>query len=188
MAGIFLYFLALMGGAARGEGLYTREDELSCGNAMVQAFTTCTEDSKEVYASVCTDQHFLFIDRATGAFVRVEGPGKPVVERDPHGRWIRVERNGLARDWACLQGRKGVYVVMMYTAWKPGKDHTANSESWEEILDLKGKRLASTKGPGWAKDKFFKTWFSLGLMPYPYPYPPFDAFSPIQLFKTERKE
>ena len=93
----FSILLALMGGAARGEGLYTREDELSCGNTVVQAFTTCTEDSRDVDTAVCTEQHFLFTDKETGASVRVQGPGKPVADRDAgEGKmWGATVRGGM---------------------------------------------------------------------------------------------
>ncbi len=65
----------------RAEELYTRTDELSCGNTVVQAFTTCTEDSHDLDTAMCTDQHFLFINKATGASVRLEGSGDPTVDR-----------------------------------------------------------------------------------------------------------
>ena len=184
----FSILLVLMSGVASGGGLYTRVDELSCGSTVVQAFTTCTEDSHDDDTAVCTGQRFLFIDNKTGASVKVQGPGKPIAEYDQQGKRTRAELNGLARDWACLQGRKGFYVVLINISWKRGKDHSTHTEHWEEILDLKGKRLATHKGMGKASEKFFKTWFSLGLMPYPFPFPPFDSFVPIQLFKTYRRE
>jgi len=180
--------LVLMGGIASGEGLYTRTDALSCGTTVVQAFTTCTEDSHDDDTAVCTEQHLVFVDKKTGASVRVRGPGEPIVERDPQGKPIRAELNGLARDWACLQGTKGPYVVLIDITWRQIRDRHYHTDYWEDILDLKGKRLARNRGMGKASRKFFKAWFSLGLMPYPFPFPPFDAFVPIQLFKTDRRE
>jgi len=80
--GWLLYFsiLFLFTTPLCAEELYTRTDELSCGNTVVQAFTTCTEDSHDLDTAMCTDQHFLFINKATGASVRLEGSGDPTVD------------------------------------------------------------------------------------------------------------
>ena len=125
----------------RGEGLYTRKDELSCGNTVVQAFTTCTEDSHDVDTAVCTEQHFLFVNKKTGASVRVQGPGKPVVDRDVAGGKIGARYHGLARDWTCLESRAGFFVFIGFVR-NPGTDKV---EPWEELWSLKGRRLTSNE-------------------------------------------
>ena len=73
-AGWLLYFsiLFLFATPLCAEELYTRTDELSCGNTVVQAFTTCTEDSHDPKTAVCTDQHFVFINKKTGAADKVD--------------------------------------------------------------------------------------------------------------------
>ena len=171
--------LALMGGAARGEELYTRTDELSCGNTVVQAFTTCTEDSRDVDTALCTEQHFLFTDKKTGASVRVQGPGEPVADRDVGGG--KIGAHEFVAEWACLWGRKGPACIgFILGASKPvGHKGTA----WFELFDLKGRMLASDR-PGEEK-KFDRTWRSLGLPPYPILLAPWE---PIELFKTDRQD
>ena len=59
----------------------------SCGDAKVQAVTTCTEDSYGAFLAWCTEQRLLFLDRKTGNTVTVK-PGiecfvalRPVLRR-----------------------------------------------------------------------------------------------------------
>ena len=143
-AALFLSFSILlvpMSDIARGEGLYTRTDELSCGNTVVKAFTTCTEDSHDLDTAVCVDQHFIFINKKTGAAVKVGASGKPIVERDLAGGKIKIKYDALARDWACLEG-VGSFIYLNYSEKaEPGE----GLSTWEELLDLKGKRLASDR-------------------------------------------
>jgi len=87
----FSILYLLMSDIASGEGLYTRMDELSWGNTVVQAYTTCTEDSHDDDTAVCTEQHFLFINKKTGTAVKVDASGKPVVERDLAGGKIKIK-------------------------------------------------------------------------------------------------
>ena len=145
-AALFLSFsilLVLMSDIASGEGLYTRVDELSCGSTVVKAFTTCTEDSRDLDTAVCADQHFIFINKRTGAVVKVEASGKPVVDRDLAGGKIKIKYDALARDWACMELEAGgSFVYLNYSQkWEPAD----GSSGWEELLNLKGKRLASNR-------------------------------------------
>jgi len=179
---LFSILLALTGGTVRGGELYTRTDELSCGNTVVQAFTTCTEDSHDVDTAVCTEQHFLFVDKKTGASVRVQGPGKPVVPRHIGGGKMGAHYNGLAREWTCLESRAGFFVFIGFVR-NPGAD---NGHSWEELFDLKGRRLASNEGGSHeAWHRFYKIWESRDLPVHPLPT---MDFVPIQIFKTDRVE
>ncbi|MGA2107618.1 MAG: hypothetical protein ABSH25_08235 [Syntrophorhabdales bacterium] len=203
VVGWLLYFsiLFLFAPPLRAEELFTRTDELSCGNALVQAFTTCTEDSHDPKTAVCTDQHFVFINKRTGAAVKVDGSGKPVVQRDLAGGKIRIRYDALARDWACLESGTGSYVYIEYTRTPTRSDRYSG---WEELLDLKGRRLASNmrneepepdSSPAlrkaWQKtsqkiwDRFSKVWNSKSLRAHPFPL---DEFVPIQIFKTNRTE
>ena len=200
-AALFLFFsilLVLMSDIASGEGLYTRVDELSCGNTVVKAFTTCTEDSHHLDTAVCTDQHFIFINKKTGLAVKIDASGKPVVGRDLAGGKIPIRYDALARDWACLKSRTGSYVYIEYLEIT---DPTEEYASWEELLDLKGRTLANerrvlfSKWSGSRKTweraserieaKFNKVWNSKGLPRHPAP--DYD-FVPIQIFKTDRTE
>jgi hypothetical protein len=176
----FSILLALTSGIARGEGLYTRTDELSCGNTVVQAYTTCTEESQDVDTADCTEQHFLFVNKKTGASVRVEGRGKRVVRRDVHGGKTRAHFNGLARAWTCLESRAGFFVFIEFVR-NPGAD---SPHPWEELWDLKGRRLASNEGDSdEASARFYKIWKSKDLVTHPLPI---MDFVPIQIFKTDR--
>jgi hypothetical protein len=186
----FLFIIPL-----RAEELYTRTDELSCGNTVVQAFTTCTENSHDLDTAVCTEQHFLFINKKTGAVLRVEGSGEPTVDRYVAGGKTWVVYDGLARDWACLEGARS-YVFIGYTQKSEPED---GYSGWEELLDLKGRRLASNREipfsrwsgsrKAWVKasrkvwHRFHKVWNSTN--PGVHPLPTYE-FVPIQIFKTNR--
>jgi len=201
-AALFLSFsllLVLMSDIASGEGFNTRVDELSCGNTVVQAYTTCTEDSHDLETAVCTDQHFLFINKKTGAVVKVDASGKPAVERDLAGGKVEIRYDALAGDWACMELEAGGSFVYLnyYQKAEPGDEYS----EWEELLNLKGKRLAtdrrvpfrkwtgSRKAWGRASDrihaKFNKVWRSKGL---PGGLAPFYMLEPIQIFKTDRTD
>jgi hypothetical protein len=182
--GWLLYFsiLFLFTTPLCAEELFTRTDELSCGNTVVQAFTTCTEDSHDVDTAVCMEQHFLFTDKKTGASVRLEGSGDPIVDRGFAGGKTRILYNGLTRNWACLTGRAGFYVYVRVTRRIP----TDTGYTWDELWDLRGRRLASTKGDSdkiWKR--FYRIWDSKDLPTHPLPD---YAFVPIQLFKTDRTD
>ena len=201
VAALFLSFsilLVLMSEMASGESLYTRVDELSCGNTVVQAYTTCTEDSHDLETAVCTDQHFLFVNKKTGAIVKVDASGKPVVERDLAGGKIKIKFDALARDWASLESGIGSFVYLNYSEKaEPGE----GLSTWEELLDSKGKRLGSDrkiplrkwsgsrKAYDWYSDtvaaKFNKVLHSRSVGGQPAPL---YEFEPIQIFKTERTE
>jgi hypothetical protein len=189
-AGVILLFLILflfMGASARGEGLYTRTDELSCGNTLVQAITTCTEDSDEISYAGCTEQHFLFHNRTTGASVRVEASAHPVVHRTSEGKRTGVWIDGIVGDWACLRGKAGSYVVIRHEIVNTGVGYPRY-----EVFDVNGTRLArDAEIQRYEKDAkkdelikgFEKKWHSLGL-PEPWPW---DSFVSIQLFKADRR-
>jgi len=72
--------LSLFAAVARGEELYTRVDELMCGDAKVQAVTTCTLEPIGYFPD-CTEQHFLFSNRRAGTSVRVKASGEPAEEQ-----------------------------------------------------------------------------------------------------------
>ncbi len=171
---IFLIFITPL----HGEGLYTRTDELSCGDTLVQAFTTCTEDSIDAKTARCFDQHFFFVNKKTGAFTRMEGSGKYITQRDPGGK-IEIQYEHLATAWACETGETGLYIYVGVA----GSREKQYIDIWDELWDLKGRRLASTKGDTdeiWKR--FYKIWISKGLATHPLPI--YD-FVPIQTFKTD---
>jgi len=184
VAALFLSFsllLVLMSDIASGEGPNTRVDELSCGNTVVRAYTTCTEDSHDLETAVCTDQHFLFVNKETGASVKLQGSGELVVDRDAKGKKI-ARYDGLTRSWACLQGRVGFYVYVDVTR----REQKGIPITWCELWDAKGRRLATTKGDSDADwRRFYKTWDSKHLPTHPLPD---YAFVPVQLFRTDRGE
>jgi hypothetical protein len=180
----FLILFLLLSTTALAVGLYTRTDELSCGDAKVQAVTTCTGDSYGAFSAWCTEQHLLFLDRTTGNTVTVK-PGHPFVYRDSEGKrkpsWI----DKVAGDWACLSGKEGSYVVIRYM-------HGMYYYSWTryEVFDTRGRQILSDKGAEDGSEKedrirrdFDRSWRSLGL-PYPCPW---DSFITIQLFREDRK-
>jgi hypothetical protein len=168
LVSVLFLFLAT---AARGEGLYTRTDELSCGNTVVHAFSTCYVDPE--HADDCAEQHFLFVKKTSGAFTRVRASGEPVAttnSKDKRGIWLY----GLAWRWACLKGKAGNYVVIDYSA-----GGNCDTCEWREIFDLTGRRLATSRKSEAGATRFDKEWDSLGLARHS----PEKAFVDIKLQK-----
>ena len=165
------------------EGLYTRTDALSCDGAAVRAFTTCTVQADKVRSAACTEQHFVFLDQTAGASVTVRGSGKLARDADKGtGLWL----DELALDWACLKGKAGYYVVIGYGRTELcGLWGELGLCGWDEVYDVHGREVATNKHADTVDDaaRYEKKWDSLGL-PEPWPR---DPFSPIQLFRKDRK-
>ena len=182
---LFSILVLFMGAAAHGQDLYTRTGELSCGNTKVQAFTTCTEDSDDVFGGGCTEQHFLFLNRTTGAKVKVNASGHLVIHRDPEGNRVGVWLDGFSGDWACVKGKAGSYVVVRHEI-----ADTEVGYPRYEIFDVNGRKLASDRDIRYRKDTkaenintgFERTWHSLGLPAWPW-----ASFVSIQYFKKDRR-
>ncbi len=173
--GVFFVFISPLS----GEELCTRRDELPCGNTVVQAFTTCTADSRDDRSAVCTEQHFLFVNKKTGVSVRVQGPGEPL---DVRGQKIGARRGGFVTEWACFPGRREVYIGFLVSGWKLGR---GDGIPCYELFDLKGRRVGSDKIPGSKEEKEFRRiWRSLGLPPQIL----VAWWDPIELFKTDRPD
>ena len=180
----FLILFFLLDATASAVELYTRTDELSCGDAKVQAVTTCTEDSYGAFLVWCTEQRLLFLDRKTGNTVTVK-PGYPFVYRSSEGKrkWVWIDKIG--GDWACLSGKEGFYVVIRYM-------HGTWYDGWAryEVYDTTGRQVLTDKGAEDGSEKedrirreFDRSWRSLGL-PSLWPW---DSFITIQIFKEDRK-
>ena len=78
----FLSVLLIFITPAQGAGpkLYTRTDEMWCGDTKVQAFTTCTDGTVRPIPD-CTEQHFLFSNKRAGTSVKIRASGRPFVDR-----------------------------------------------------------------------------------------------------------
>jgi hypothetical protein len=166
---------------ATAEDLFTRTDELMCSDVRVKAVTTCTQDSQPIAFAECRDQHFFFINQKTGVVSRLKGSGSLVERFDAQRRKLGKSLNALATEWACFQGKGGMYIYIGY-----GSGGSCVECEWDEIHNLRGKTLASDRGSARTKDakiiKFNKTYDSLGL-PQPWPR---DSVLRIQLFKGDR--
>jgi hypothetical protein len=174
---LLLLTLSLFVAVARGEELYTRVDELSCGDAKVQAVTTCALEPNPHFPE-CTEQHFLFFNRRAGTSVRVKASGEPAEEQ--FGAFTML--GGLAGEWACVRGKAGLYVVIGY--WTGGNCGTCE---WSEVFDLTGKRLVTDKRDNELEinrigRRFDRKWDSLGL---PNPWPS-NSFTRIKVLKTDK--
>ncbi len=169
----FLILCVLLSTTPLAAELYTRTDELSCGDAKVQAVTTCITEPNPHFPE-CTEQHFLFSNPKAGISVRIRASGEPADERTA-GMTIL---GGLAGDWACVKGKAGLYVVIGY--W------TGGICEWDEVFDLKGRRVLAEKGDCRPTDRetirFNKKWDSLGL-PNPWPW---NSFTNIRVLKTDK--
>jgi hypothetical protein len=177
----FSIFFLLVSTAACGEELYTRKDELQCGDVLVRAFTTCTEET-DLPLPNCTEQHFIFSNQRTGTLVKIRASGKRSVAEpiEPTGTMMILD--GLAGDWACVKGKSALYVILRY-----GNGGNCGPCEWYEVLDLKGRKLLTDKKKGEPiadrkTERFYKKWDSLGL-PNPWPW---SSFSSIKLQKTDK--
>jgi len=177
----FPILLCLTAGAARSEGLYTRTDELLCGDTKVQAFTTCTEET-DPHIPICTEQHFLFINEQAGTSVKVRASGRRTIAEPIKPRGTMMILDGLAWEWACVKGKAGLYVIIDY-----GTEGNCETCEWAEVFDLKGRKVLTDKSDKASRtarerERFSKKYDSLGL---PNPWP-FDAFTPIKLLKKDK--
>jgi hypothetical protein len=162
--------------------LATVEERLVCGNTEVRVFTTCGSKPEADFFMECTEQHFLFADRDGKVLARVRGSGQLRQRLRDDGKDMGTWLNGLAVDWACLRGRNSSVVLISYSS----RGNCSGCE-WDEILDLKGHRLASSEVPPRVKEKeeerigkaFDKTYDALGL-PMPWPY---SLFQRIRAFE-----
>jgi len=173
----FVILFLLLVSVASGEELYTRTDELSCGDAKVQAVTTCTEETNP-YFPRCTGQHFIFSNQRGRTSVRVKASGEPGDDRIG----TMPALGGLAGNWACVKGKAGLYILIDY--WTGGNCETCE---WCEVFDLKGRKVLTDKTDKYVKTdremvRFNKKWDSLGL---PDPWPE-DSFISIKVLKTDR--
>jgi hypothetical protein len=170
----FSILLLFMSTAVSGEGLYTRKDELQCGDVLVQAFTTCTQEPVALLPD-CTEQHFIFSNQRTGTSVRIKASGEKAEEQIGTMKIL----SGLAGDWACIQGKAGLYVILNY--WTGGN---CGPCEWSEVFDLKGRRLATDRGAKTEANngRFKKKWDALGL-PQPWPR---NSFTSIKVLKTDK--
>jgi hypothetical protein len=171
-----LMFLSAFITPSYGAGLYTRTDTLPCGNVEVRAFTTCPEDAKD--PSACTDQHFLFVNKTNGASIKMDRSGKSAARNVSGGNAAWIRGRGLAYSWACEESKSGFYVYVDAAS--------ARFSNWNELWDLRGRKLASTRGSSdktW--DRFYRVWNARYLPVHPLPV--YDLV-PIQLFKTDRTD
>lgn len=185
-AGIFLLtsiILFPIHGIAKAK-YYAKTDELLCGDVKVRAITTCTEDSVRPYPKKCTDQHFIFINKMTDKIVNVKGSSEyynaNFDEVDEYGKKINKWIGAWAYSWACVQGRKEPYIIIMYSG---GGSGNCDGCEWAEIYNLNGKLLISDKGkPREKKIKEFKKVYKKLGLPIKWPH---SSFSYIKQLKKE---
>jgi hypothetical protein len=160
--------------------LSTMEDRLSCGTTEVRAFTTCRVTPTSVFDSECAEQYLLFANSKTGTSVKVPASGQLRERRGAHGKNMGTWLDALACEWGCLKGRANRTLVLI-EYWNGG---ICDECEWDEIFDLEGHRLATSKVPFRTKEKearrirdtFYKKYRELGL-PMPWPETSFHRFT-----------
>jgi hypothetical protein len=180
-----ILFIAFNECLADGKKLYVAEDQMLCENMLVEAYTTCTEESRAVGLSECTDQFFIFNNPEIGGSSKVSGSGELRYRLGAHGRPMGRWLDSLAWSWACLKGSRASFIVVAYS-----NGGNCSGCEWWEIFDLTGKKLAGSKVPPSRGDEalreadnaFDKEYDLLGL-PRPWPR---ALFRRIHVFKFQR--
>ncbi len=150
--------LSVVAYIVHAEQPYTTESELVCGSTKVQVITRCTDDSHPIVPD-CVEQKFLFRDLTTGRTFSVPASGQLVTVKGANDRPIGRSLDALATSWRCIKGKSQPYLIIWYNSG-------GNCEEceWQEILDLTGKRLASTLPKTTQNQKAFNgLWSKLGL-------------------------
>jgi hypothetical protein len=117
---------------------YSRTSQLLCDGVKIQVVTQCLDDSN-LATPDCTMQTFSFLDKSGERTVSKPASGKSVTVKDAKGKSVGRYLDALATDWLCLKGRVQSYLVVWYST-----GGNCDECEWQEVLDLKGKRLAST--------------------------------------------
>ena len=162
------------------DGLSTLEEGFVCENIKVQVSTTCASDPEAPFDQRCAEQHFIFADANGKILAKVPASGqlreKTGLDGKKMGQWL----DGRAIRGSCLKGRDGTFVVIEYI----GTQLFTPIPGWEDIYDLKGNMLASSRVPepvvNEEKERiqkaYYKTYLSMGL-------PPFHDFEQFRNFK-----
>jgi len=166
-----LLFLPLLGSAALADDLSTLEERFVCEGTQVQVSTTCATDPEAPFDMRCAEQHFIFADANGKILAKVPASGQlkenAGFNRKKVGQWL----DALADNGACVRGRDGSFVEIGYLTtvrYSPVK-------GWEEIYDLKGHILASSRPPESASNEerdriekaYFKWWREMELQEPP---------------------
>ncbi len=171
---LFALTILLFTSAVFGDDLSTLEEGFVCENIKFQVSTTCASDPEAPFDLRCAEQHFIFADANGKILAKVPGSGELREKTGLHGKKMGQWLDSLATRGACLKGRDGSFVLIGYLTTQlfdpiPG---------WEEIYDLNGHMLASSRvvGPVANEEKeriekeYYKTYRALAL-PLPYAVP-----------------
>ncbi len=177
----FLSLLAmlLLGSVASAGGPVMVEDRLACDDTEVRVFTTCTSDPMAPLDAPCIEQHFLFVNEKEKVSRRVPASGRLREVYGAHGVKMGKRLDAMAEDWACMGGRDNKSFVLIESS----TGGNCSRCEWDEIFDLKGHRLASSKVPESVgkkeaeriNDVFDRKYDALGL-PMPWPDSSFQSF------------
>lgn len=141
LAIILFSVILLVGITAYAQEPYSTSSELICDNIKVQVITKSIKDPKIDYINPnCTEQHFIFIDQETGKAITKSASGKLVDVIGAKGRIIGRWLDSLATELYCVKGKTESYLIFWYNT-----GGNCDECEWQELLDLKGKRLASTR-------------------------------------------
>lgn len=178
---VFILFLCGFSWKADGKSPFKSVDEITCSDSVVKVFTECSTWNKAISLSECTKQYFVFSNKKTGKSKKVKCSAEAVAHYGPNGKSLGKYLYALAGSWACVEGKDGRYLLVMYTT-----GGTCNGCEWAEIYSPNGKRLASDRIRFQKKrvkkssvEKFKKTYKRLGL---PEPWPK-DVFKNIKTFQ-----
>ncbi len=177
---LFALTILLFASAVFGDDLSTLEEGFVCENIKFQVSTTCASDPEAPFDLRCAEQHFIFADANGKILAKVPASGQLREKTGLHGRKMGQWLDGLAMRGSCLKGRDGTFVVIEYI----NTQLFSPIPGWEEIYDLKGNMLASSRVPGPVADEekerirkaYYKTYLAMGL-------PPFHDFEQFRNFK-----
>jgi hypothetical protein len=137
---------------------YAGITDMYCGGMKIQAVTRCVGESSPAIPD-CAEQTFSFVDDATGKKVSSPAAGQLVAVKNAKGELIGKYLDALATGWVCARGRTQSYLIVWYNT-----GGNCPECEWQEILDLNGKKIASTLPKTKKNLKSYKgRWVDLGL-------------------------
>jgi hypothetical protein len=132
---------------------YVKSTEIKCEDIFVKIKTECLSDSMRSF-HFCISQEILLISANDARSIRI--PVSGILTKTNFAPLPIL--NALVSEIACVKGYKKSYLIIGYYTG----GNCAECE-WDEIFDLDGNKLVSSKGIRGSYEKFNKTCEELGL-------------------------
>ena len=188
-----LFSILLFGSVVLADDLSTLEEGFVCESTQFRVSTTCASDPEAPFDLRCAEQHFIFADANGKILAKMPASGQVKEKVGVDGRKMGQWLDALAMQGACLKGRDGSFVVIGYIT----TILFSSVHGWDEIYDLKGHMLASSRVTEQASkeerdrivDAYYTTYQAMGLPELPGNFHWFRNFKdPLRLPKPASSE